>query len=70
MDVKEACIIIDGQQLSFAQSMAVRVAVASMLFDLYDPVQMTQLGKIGPLYQQRLREVQSLIIESCSRKPY
>jgi hypothetical protein len=58
---KEAVIVINGVRLTFAQAMAVRVAVAGFLHDLADPEHMAGLGGIGPLYQARLSEVQEAI---------
>jgi hypothetical protein len=54
-------IVIAGVLLTEAQSMAVRVAVGSMLLDLAAPEYMRDLGEIGPLYQSRLYEVQLLM---------
>gem|GEM_PF-6471042 len=64
----EANIRINDVELSFAQSMSVRVAVASMLMDLADPEYMKALGKVGPLYQSRLSEVQRFLLLNQPRR--
>lgn len=60
---READIVINSVRLTFAQSMALRVAVTSFLVDLDDPERMADLGEIGPLYQARLGEVQDIIVD-------
>lgn len=60
---READIVINGVRLTFAQSMAVRVAVTSFLVDLDEPERMADLGDVGPLYRARLGEVQDIIVD-------
>jgi hypothetical protein len=58
---KEADIIINGQRLTFAQSMTLRVAIGSFLIELSDKKYMERLGETGVLYQARASEIQQLI---------
>lgn len=73
---READIMINGVPLTFAQSMAVRVAVADFLSqlasderfpDLDGQTHMEALGEIGPLYRARLSEVQDIIVDPLVR---
>lgn len=68
MPHKEADIVINGVPLTFAQSMALRVAVSNMLMELADPESeyAEDLGSIGPLCQARLSEVQDIIVRPIS----
>ncbi|MDP3727574.1 MAG: hypothetical protein Q8R35_02960 [bacterium] len=59
---KEARIVVGGVQLNSAQSMAVRVAVSSMLLELTDQEHRRELGEIAEGYEARLGEVQALIL--------
>lgn len=61
MESREAKIIVNGIELTKAQSSCIRVAVASFLMELADPVHMKALGPIGPLYQKHLSDVQKII---------
>ena len=58
---REARITISGVELNYAQSMAVRVAVGSMMLQLQDPQHREDLGPIAAAYEARLSEVQSFI---------
>jgi hypothetical protein len=60
----ESKIVINGVELTQAQSSSVRVAVSSMLTELAQKEHMDALGEIGPLYQARLSEVQDLLLNS------
>lgn len=60
---KEATITVGDTRLNEAQSMAIRVAVSSMLMELAEPEHMQSLGEIGPLYQAHLSEVQEVILK-------
>jgi hypothetical protein len=57
----EAKIVINGVELTVAQSSSVRVAVSGMLMELAEEEHMKDLGEIGPLYQARLGEVEDLL---------
>jgi len=59
---REPEIIINGVRLTEAQAMAVRVAVASFRVGLTDPERMADLGRIGPIYDARLREVELVMV--------
>jgi len=61
---KEATITINGVTLAYAQSMSVRVAITSFLWDLHDAEHLKALGRIGELYQARLREVEQILIKN------
>lgn len=58
----EPAITINGVELTTAQAMTVRVAITAMQMELHDPEYMRQLGPIGALYQDRLREVMALVL--------
>jgi hypothetical protein len=64
-DHREATIVVADHRLTSAQSMAVRVAIAAFLSELASPQFMSALGRIGPLYQARLAEVQDFIFEEA-----
>ena len=64
---QEAKITIGGIDLNNAQSMAVRVSISNMLMDLQDPEMREGLGDIGGLYENRLREVEALIINNINK---
>jgi hypothetical protein len=63
--VKEAAITIGAVRLSDSQSMAVRVAVGNMLLQLQDLDYCKALGRIAAPYQQRLEEVQRLLLKDA-----
>ena len=65
----EAKITIGNVELNHAQSMALRVAVCSMLTELQDPKQRRELGNIAELYEARLGEVQALILANSPSSP-
>jgi hypothetical protein len=67
MSKKEADITINGYNLTSGQSMAVRVAISSMLMDLSEPEYMKEMGEIGLNYQERLSEVQSIIVQGVKQ---
>lgn len=58
----EPRITINGTPLTEAQAMTVRVGLAMFAMDLEDPELMAGLGEIGPLYQERLREVVRIML--------
>ncbi len=62
---REAKITIGSVELNNAQSMAVRVAVSSMLMELQDQEHRKALGDIAELYEARLQEVQTIILGSA-----
>ena len=57
----EARIRIGNTELSFGQSMSLRVAIGNMLIELAAPAYRKALGPIGDGYRARLAEVQNLI---------
>jgi hypothetical protein len=59
---READIIINGTLLTQAQAMSVRVAVTSFRFELAEPELAEGLGEIGKLYDERLIEVEQLLV--------
>lgn len=59
----ETIVIIKGILLTEAQSMALRVAVQNFLMDLNDPEHMAALGDVGPLYRNRLLEIQAMMVQ-------
>lgn len=59
---REPHVEVEGAVLTQGQAMAVRVAVSSFLSELAEPEHMKEMGEIGPLYQARLREVESLMV--------
>lgn len=59
---KEPRITVNGSPLTEAQAMTLRVALSGFLMDLEDPEFVAALGNIGPLYQDRAREVQALML--------
>ena len=66
-DRREAGIQIGNVQLNPAQAMVVRVAVTDLLTRLaLDHGVRESLGEVGPVYEQRLREVESLIVDATS----
>ena len=66
-DRREAGIQIGNVQLNPAQAMVVRVAVMDLLTRLaLDHGVRESLGEVGPVYEQRLREVESLIVDATS----
>ncbi len=66
-DRREAGIQIGNVQLNPAQAMVVRVAVTELLTRLaLDHGVRESLGEVGPVYEQRLREVESLIVDATS----
>ncbi len=50
----EADVVINGVALNFAQSMTLRVALGSFMMCCAN---MPELGKMGPLYASRCREI-------------
>lgn len=62
---KEAKIVIEGTELTFAQSMTVRVAIGAFQRILSDEEYRKALGEIGDNYQARLVEIQNLIMKGA-----
>jgi hypothetical protein len=60
----EANVVINGVQLTEGQVMATRVAVETFLSLLDNKTYMEELGRIGPLYQKRLVEVETLLVQN------
>ena len=68
--LREADIQIGNVQLDPAQAIIVRVAVTDLLTRLgIDHELRDSLGEVGQIYERRLREVQSLIVDSINAKP-
>ena len=69
VELREADIQIGNVQLNPAQAIVVRVAVTDMLtrFAL-DHGFRDSFGEIGSLHERRLREVESLIVDSINAK--
>lgn len=65
--ISEPSITVNGVQLTMAQAMTLRVAVASWLMELSSAHEMELLGDIGPLYQARLVEIQKLMLKKEGR---
>jgi hypothetical protein len=59
--MKEARITINGQELSEAQSMTIRVALVAFLGELQNERVSRALGLIGVGYHQRLTELLGMI---------
>lgn len=65
----EAVVIVNDVYLNTAQSMALRVAVGSMLMDLQDPLHLgdDEHGRfMTQAYKARLEEVQDLIFRNLT----
>lgn len=62
VSVDEADITINGVHLSRAQSMSVRVAIGQMLLSVREPEFAADLGPVAALYEERLAEVERIII--------
>lgn len=62
----EPVVMVNGQRLTEAQSTALRVAVSGFLVGL--PAHLADLGEVGPLYQARLGEVESIMLEAVPRE--
>ena len=61
---------IGNVQLNPAQAIIVRVAVTDLLTRLaVDHELRDSLGEVGQIYERRLLEVQSLIVDSINAKP-
>lgn len=58
---KEAKILVDGVELTTAQVKSVRAAVTGMLTDLQNEEHRRELGPIAEKYEERLREVETLL---------
>lgn len=74
-ELREAQIVINGVELNFAQSMTIRVAIASFLMDLEDPDHLgeDEHGRIMTQgYRTRATEIQNIIFKAfnTSRKPW
>ena len=69
-ELREADIQIGNVQLNPAQAIIVRVAVTDLLTRLaVDHELRDSLGEVWQIYELRLREVQSLIVDSINAKP-
>lgn len=59
----EAEVSINGRTLSFAEAMALRVAVSTMRISLHGPAMRQGLGdRLADGYDAHLRKVESLLI--------
>ena len=68
--LREADIQIGSVHLNPAQAIIVRVAVTDLLTRLaVDHELRDSLGEVGQIYERRLLEVQSLIVDSINAKP-
>jgi len=69
-ELREADIQIGSVQLNPAQAIILRVAVTDLLTRLaVDHELRDSLGEVWQIYERRLREVQSLIVDSINAKP-
>ncbi len=59
----EADVFVGSTKLTSGQSMAVRVAVTSMINQLQDPNDQTNIGNIAVHYKKRLKEVETLLVQ-------
>jgi hypothetical protein len=59
---REATVTIEGYHLGSGQVTALRVACTSWLCEL-DEGHAAELGEIGRLYQERLREVLAMLVD-------
>ena len=67
-DTTEPDITIEGVQLSFGQSMALRVAATDFLMQMDDPETAGALGKhLTQGYRDRLSEILKLMINDRSK---
>lgn len=64
----EAIVVIEGVQLTEAQSGTIRIAVAHFLVDLADRKYCRELGPIADAYRDRLHEVEDMLIEGANRR--
>jgi hypothetical protein len=62
---KEATIRIGTADLTFAQSMSIRVAVSNMLLQLQDAEYRKSLGPVAEGYENRLHEVLKLLLAAA-----
>jgi hypothetical protein len=60
---KEATITINGTTLTSAQATAVRAAITNFRMELDDPDITDKWGEIGKLYDERLAEVEKLLVQ-------
>lgn len=58
----EANVIINGEELTFAQSMTLRVAISSFIMWLYND-ESEELGPIREGYKARTGEIQNAIFK-------
>lgn len=63
----EAQITVNGQPLTNAQAMTLRVALTHFHAELGDDERREALGEIGPLYRDRAWEVLTLILRLDGR---
>lgn len=64
----EPNIIINGTELSAAQAMTLRVAVACWLMELDDANERALLGSIADLYRRSLTEIQGYMFTYLRRQ--
>jgi hypothetical protein len=64
--VREALVTIDGKPIDDAQVATIRVAVSHFLRELVAG-EAEALGPIGPLYMERCREVESMLVDAGNR---
>jgi hypothetical protein len=68
IEMREAKITINDQELSEAQSRVVRVAIFAFLGEMSNPRVTEALGNVALEYQLRLTEVICMIDETPARK--
>jgi len=65
----EPDITINGRTLSFAEAMAVRVAIGSFRISLSDPEMRRQLGPLATNYDHHLAAVEYTMLRGGSSAP-
>jgi hypothetical protein len=63
----EARVTISGRELSFTQSMALRMAVSSIRVELNDPKRRKALGtQLSDNWDRHLLQVENMLIHGCN----
>lgn len=57
----EPTVVINGRELSFAEAMALRVAVQTFALQLSSPVMRDGLAQLGRHYQQHLTSIERMM---------
>lgn len=63
----EPDITINGELLTFAEAMTLRVAVGSLRISLADPAFRAELGPIGENYDVHLQRIEALMIRGIAQ---